>query len=112
MPIIPSLPTTRISQNEFKELASEVMRHVFDIHNEFGRLFDEQIYKRELAQRLPGVVLEAAVTVSHRSFAKTYYLDVLVNGVFETPVVVGEAFVVPHVLGLAVEQCLKARGKF
>jgi GxxExxY protein len=80
MPVCPSSATTRISQDDFKGLASEVMHHVFDIHNEFGRLFDELIYKRELAARLPGVVLEAAVTVSHGSFVKTYFLDVLVNG--------------------------------
>ena len=71
MPVCPSSSTTRISQDDFKALASEVMRHVFDIHNEFGRLFDQLIYKRELAARLPGVVLEAAVTVSHGSFVKS-----------------------------------------
>ena len=36
-------------QNDFKLLASEVMRQVFDIHNEFGRFFDELVYKKELA---------------------------------------------------------------
>jgi GxxExxY protein len=80
MPIHHSIATTRISQDDFKDLASEVMRHVFDIHNEFGRLFDELIYKRELAARLPGVVLEAPVTVAHGGFSKTYSLDVLVHG--------------------------------
>ncbi len=34
MPIIPSIETTRISQNEFKELSYQVMQHVFAIHND------------------------------------------------------------------------------
>jgi GxxExxY protein len=85
MPIHPSIATTRIAQADFKRLASEVMHHVFEIHNEFGRLFSEPIYKRELAARMPGVILEAAVTVTHDTFAKTYFLDVLArnSGLFE-----------------------------
>jgi hypothetical protein len=49
MPVHPSIATTRISQEDFKSLASEVMRHVFDIHKEYGRLFAEPVNKRELA---------------------------------------------------------------
>lgn len=61
------------------------MRRVFDIHNEFGRLFAEPVYKRELAARLPGVILDAAVTATHGTFTRTYFLDVLVrtSGLFE-----------------------------
>jgi hypothetical protein len=43
MPVHPCVATTWISQEDFKSLASEVMRHVFEIHNEFGRLFAEPI---------------------------------------------------------------------
>jgi hypothetical protein len=39
-----TLPHRRITQDEFKQIAGEVMQHVFTIHNEFGRFFDEQIY--------------------------------------------------------------------
>ncbi len=80
MPIHCPFTTTRLSQEEFKLVANDVMRHVFDIHNEFGRFFDEQVYKKELAVRMSGVVLELAITVTHDSFTKTYYVDVLVNG--------------------------------
>jgi len=85
MPVHRSIATTRISQDDFKCLASEVMHHVFEIHNEFGRLFAEAIYKRELAARLSEVILEAAVTVTHDTFTKTYFLDALVqnSGLFE-----------------------------
>lgn len=37
MPIIPSIETTRISQNEFKELSYQVMQHVFAIHKYVGQ---------------------------------------------------------------------------
>jgi GxxExxY protein len=58
---------------------------VFGIHNEFGRLFDERIYKQELARRFPGVELEFAIDVSHGTFATTYFLDALIanGGPFE-----------------------------
>ena len=56
------------------------MRHVFDIHNEIGRFFDEKIYKRELALRLPGVLLEEPIEVTFGTFRKPYFLDVLVAG--------------------------------
>lgn len=63
----------------------EVMDHVFAIHRDMGRFFDERIYKRELARRLPGVRLEVPVEVTFQKFAKTYFLDVLVEegGLFE-----------------------------
>lgn len=85
MPINCPISTKRVSQDEFKQLANEVMHHVFAIHNEFGRFFDEAIYKKELADRMSGVDLEVAVTVTHGTFSKTYYVDVLVNcsGLFE-----------------------------
>ena len=44
-------PTQRITQDEFKQIAGEVMQHVFTIHNEFGRFFDEQIYTKKLVDR-------------------------------------------------------------
>ena len=85
MPIILKHPTRRMSQAEFGDLAYEVMRVVFRIRDELGRFFDEKIYKRELALRVPGAELEVPIEVSHRSFTKLYFLDVLVSGgaVFE-----------------------------
>jgi GxxExxY protein len=85
MPIIRQHQTTRITQDEFSSLAFEVMAHVHDIHNEFGRFFDERVYKRELANRMTGLELEMPVTVTHKSFSKTYQLDVLARrcGIFE-----------------------------
>ena len=81
MPIKLPVQTHRVSQQEFGEIAYEVMRHIFAIQNEFGRFFDEKIYKRELAARMSGIVLEVPITVTHDSFWKEYYADVLVQGI-------------------------------
>src|SRR5437016_13484833 len=85
MPISLNVPIRRISQHEFGALAFEVMRHVFAIHNEIGRFFDEKIYKRELARRLPEVRLEVPLDLTFDSFHKRYFLDMLVGdgGIFE-----------------------------
>jgi len=53
---------------------------IFEIHGDMGRFFDERIYKRELAHRHPGVQLEVPIEVTHRSFSKLQYIDVLVDG--------------------------------
>lgn len=85
MPITPHREVRRLPQDEFRELSYVVMGHVFEIHKEFGRFFDEQIYKRELAGRLLNASLEFPVYVTHDSFATEYHLDLLVadGGVFE-----------------------------
>jgi len=85
MPIHQPIPTTRPTQTEFGEIAYEVMQQVYAIHNEFGRFFDEAVYKKELADRLPGMELELPVTISHQTFSKLYKLDVLAHrrGIFE-----------------------------
>jgi GxxExxY protein len=85
MPITLNFPVRRLSQPEFAEIAFEVMRHVFAIHADLGRFFDEKIYKRELAHRLPNVRLEAPVDIAFESFQKRCFLDVLVGegGLFE-----------------------------
>lgn len=79
MPVICSRPTHRISQKEFGSIAYEVMTHVFDIHDEFGRFFDERVYKQELAARVPGISLEVALTLVFEDFSKTLFLDALVR---------------------------------
>lgn len=79
MPITLKSATQNLTQAEFGELAYEVVRAIFTIRDDLGRLFDEKIYKRELALRFPGVELEVPIEVSRESFTKLYFLDVLVN---------------------------------
>lgn len=85
MPIIRNVQTIRPTQSEFGKIAYDLMRCVYEIHNEFGRFFDEAVYKRELAVRIPGIELELPVTVTHGTFSKLYKLDVLAykQGIFE-----------------------------
>lgn len=79
MPIVPKFEPRSLSQQEFGEVAYEVMNHVFAIHNDMGRLFDEQFYKRELFDRLPDVMLEPQVDVIYESVKKPYFADVIVG---------------------------------
>jgi GxxExxY protein len=85
MPINHPTPLRCLSQDEFRELAFTVKGIVIDIHRDFGRFFDERVYKLELARRIPGVRLEVPVDVRHLDFTKRYFLDVLVGegGLFE-----------------------------
>jgi GxxExxY protein len=85
MPIHRITETIRPTQSEFGQIAYDVMKCVYEIHNEFGRFFDEAVYKRELASRMPGMELELPVTVTHDTFSKLYRLDVLAHkrGIFE-----------------------------
>lgn len=70
---------SRIDQQQFGQIAHEVMRCVFDIHNALGRFFDEKIYKRELQRCYPGVQLEVPINITFEDFSKTYFLDVLIE---------------------------------
>src|SRR5579872_6855988 len=79
MPIKTRVPIRRISQQEFGEVSFEVMRHVFAIHKEIGQFFNEQIYKCELARRMPDVHLELPVEIVFDSFWKQCFIDVLVG---------------------------------
>lgn len=80
MPIHINANVCRFDEEVFGKIAYEVMRSVFDLHNEFGRFFDEKIYKRELQRRHASIQLEVPIEVRFESFSKLYFLDVLVDG--------------------------------
>src|SRR5215475_1781985 len=80
MPIQVRTTTCRLDEVSFGKIAYDVMRCVFDIHNEFGRFFDEKIYKRELGRRHPGTQLEVPIEVRFESFCKLYFLDAIIDG--------------------------------
>ena len=87
------------------------MRDVFAIHNELGRIFEEDIYKRALAVRRHDVRLEEPIDVTIRTFTKQYSMDVLVagGGLFEFKAV--DYFVPRHraVVALPVAHRSEAR---
>src|SRR5262245_27507744 len=98
MPITSPISMRAIPQAEFAQLDYQVMRHVFASQNELGRLCDEIIYQNDLAARLQAahsgsVRTEVPVTISHGDFAKTYFLDMVVEdaAIYEFKTVAGLA---------------------
>ena len=91
MPIEVSVEIRRMDNEEFRARVYEVMRHVFDVHNELGRLFHEKIYQREIAFRVRDAQREVPIEVRFEGFCKTYYLDLLVarGAIFEIKAVEG-----------------------
>ena len=80
MPIQVAADIRRMDDEEFKERAYGVMRHIFAVHGELGRLFHEKIYHREIAFRVADARCEVTVDVRFDDFCKTYFLDLLVGG--------------------------------
>jgi GxxExxY protein len=84
MPILPAHPIAAISQPEFHLIDQRMLGHAFAIHNQFGRLLDEAIYKQELADRCiaDGMTAqrEVRIRVQHGSFVKDYFIDLLLCG--------------------------------
>lgn len=51
MPIEINAAIEALEQEQFRALDRRVMGVIFDIHNEFGPLLDEALYKFEIAER-------------------------------------------------------------
>lgn len=83
MPINRTLDLADVSDEDFALIDEAVMRCAYATQNKFGRLFDERVYENDLAARLRAegfdVRTQVPVTVTHGSFEKTYYLDLVVN---------------------------------
>lgn len=80
MPIRCFFEVNEISKSEFHEIDYRLMRHVFDIQNELGRLYTESIYQKELLYRCEGDGIEGEILVTHGSFRKSFFIDALVGG--------------------------------
>jgi len=85
MPVTVHAETRRMDQDEFGQVAYEVMNCVFSLHNTLGRFFHEDIYGDELAQRFARARREVQIEVCFHDFRKDYFMDLLVNAgaVFE-----------------------------
>src|SRR5437899_1786419 len=82
MPIDVATRIEPCDQETFHASERRVMRIAFDVHNEFGRLLDEELYKSEIAARcasegIQPVEREVKIRVSHRGFTKDYFMDLL-----------------------------------
>ena len=51
MPIDVGCTIRACNQEEFHALDHRIMGVIFELHNEFGRLLDEELYKREIRAR-------------------------------------------------------------
>lgn len=89
MPVKCEIDIESVSTDAFAALDYVVMGHAFKCQHQFGRLADERIYEANLSSRLNAIRLESLrqvpVVVSHGSFLKTYFLDLIVSrkGVYE-----------------------------
>src|SRR5262245_44692985 len=79
MPIQVRTTTCRLDEPVFGKIVYDVMRCVFDIHSEFGRFFDEKIYKRELGRRFPGTELEEIGRASCRERVEDTAVEVTIK---------------------------------
>src|SRR5690242_20503168 len=84
MPINVATEIQVFDQEHFHSLDKQLMRIVFDVHNQFGRFLDEALYKSEIAARWIAAGLgtaerEVRISVTHDSFRKDYSMDLLFN---------------------------------
>lgn len=87
MPIEVGAKIQVCDQEEFHALDRLVMGFVFEVHSEFGRLLDEDLYKSEVAIRcahngLQPAEREVRIRVSHDGFSKDYFMDLLIGHTF------------------------------
>lgn len=72
-----------IPEKEFYALDYEIMRMVFDAHNDLGRFHDEAIYQNELKRRCKKAGIpstkEFEAKLIYDDFEKSLFLDLLIN---------------------------------
>jgi len=80
MPISTSAPLRRYSQDDFGNVAYEVVRHAFKIHDALGLTFHESVYRSTL-QRIPGprATEELQITLTHQGFQKELHIDLVID---------------------------------
>ena len=83
MPVEYSKDIENISHQRFYDLDEIVIKCAFDIHNNFGKFFDEKIYTNMLKKMLDNLGItaerEVCIKVSHKDFVKKYFIDLLVD---------------------------------
>lgn len=84
VPIECSVDISPLSRDAFYEVDYEVMRLVFAVHGEAGRLCDEKVYQNELAFRcstneFKTTETEVQITLVHGEYRKPFYADLLID---------------------------------
>ncbi len=84
MPIEVDSEIRIFDRDEFHSLTHRVLGIAFDVHNEFGRLLDESIYKRAISLRCAAAGIlparqEVRITVRFEGFERKYFMDLLLG---------------------------------
>ncbi|EMI17968.1 hypothetical protein RMSM_05113 [Rhodopirellula maiorica SM1] len=85
MPVLLPIELPRLNEDEMRNIDYQVMGCAFAIHNELGRLCDEQVYQCDFVERIYEagmcpVYRELPVVTAFRTFSKTFKLDCIVAG--------------------------------
>ncbi len=79
MPITSRRQLNAFGRHDFGPIAYKLFGDVLAIREQLGRFFEEKHYRHALALRRNDVLLEEPILVSHGTFEKEYFLDVLVG---------------------------------
>ncbi len=84
MPIKHGFETKVITEDEFHTIDYKVMELAFSIQRDMGKLWNENIYRNELADRCRNagfekVDTELPINISYNDFQKDYYVDLVLN---------------------------------
>jgi GxxExxY protein len=83
MPIECSIEFPQVREQQMREMDYRVMAQAFAVHNELGRLYDEFVYKNVLRQFLVRagfeIHAELPILLKFGRFAKTLYIDTIIN---------------------------------
>ncbi len=82
MPIEVECEINNLTEGEHRALVPRIMRIVFEIHKDLGRLMSETVYKKAIKLRCEaaGIVPalpEIPITIRHGTFEKTLFMDLL-----------------------------------
>ena len=77
MPIEVDADIRIFSEGEFHSVAEKVIGIVFGVHNDLGRLMDEEVYKQAIRKRCEAAGFvparrEVQIRVRHHDFEKMY----------------------------------------
>lgn len=85
MPIEIPYAVECLDKAAFHDLDYKVMKHAFDLYNSIGNLWNEDDYRNKLHERCNqhgiNTYQEVPIRVSFKDFSKTYFIDLLAEGV-------------------------------
>jgi len=83
MPIKTQIDFRHIDETEFKEMDFFLMGEAFQLQNDMGRLFDEDVFRDRLQEKLLKryeCVAESGITLTHKTYSTRKRMDLVVDG--------------------------------